>query len=316
MTDILKNSGLIVALPHENDYVAGTTSPLKPEFKTWDWVPYLPSEERQSSKVFDALACVSFSALNCLEAQLNWYLANNKLPETTKRFLYENGYIVDEKVNLSDRFLAKASGTTKNGNYLQKVADTLRHFGAVPEHLWAWDKETFDWNAYYGEIPGEVKEQGLRFLEHFDISYQWLFGAGYDDYLQYAPIQTALYTCPGWNNPPVEWCGATTSNHAVMKYDNYTIFDTYEPFNKVLSGAYEIPWRMQIIITPKKLTFMKLVIKGTEQYLEDSAGRHWHIYNAASLTALLDAGVINTLTPTPVETINDTGKEFVVLVRE
>lgn len=63
-------------------------------------------------------------------------------------------------------------------------------------------------------------------------------------------------------------------------------------------------------------TMLKLIIKNTEQYLRAPDGRDWHVYNSSTLHDLLAAGIISSLNPEPVASINDTGREFVSLVRE
>lgn len=67
---------------------------------------------------------------------------------------------------------------------------------------------------------------------------------------------------------------------------------------------------------PTEPNMLKLVILGSEQYLVDKDGKAWHIYNAATLNNLYASGIISTLTPEPVSSVNDTGKEFVILTQE
>lgn len=61
---------------------------------------------------------------------------------------------------------------------------------------------------------------------------------------------------------------------------------------------------------------MKLVLLGQEQYLRDKDGNDYHVYNVATLQGLFQAGIIPSLTPEPVDSITDIGKEFVILTRE
>jgi hypothetical protein len=117
MTGDVKNLGVMLGQRQE-DYIAGATSPLPyvVNVPDGDWTPYMPSGERQASRKADSMACVSFSALNCVEAQI-------------KR-------LTGIEINLSDRALAKLSNTTANGNYLWRVGDALRKFGAPLESAW------------------------------------------------------------------------------------------------------------------------------------------------------------------------------------
>ena len=60
---------------------------------------------------------------------------------------------------------------------------------------------------------------------------------------------------------------------------------------------------------------LKLVIDGTEQSVVGKDGELYHIYNAATLKALSDIGIISG-DPVPVSGEPDSGREIVVLVRE
>ena len=61
---------------------------------------------------------------------------------------------------------------------------------------------------------------------------------------------------------------------------------------------------------------LKLVIKDTEQYIRGKDGKDYHIYNLATLNAAFSAGIISSLIPEVVQSINDSGKDFVVLMQE
>ena len=76
MNNLKENSGVINLGLTNADYVAGT---LPYEVVCRDWKPYLPTGEKQSNRYFDTMACVTFSALNTLETQLNYQMANGTL---------------------------------------------------------------------------------------------------------------------------------------------------------------------------------------------------------------------------------------------
>ena len=48
------------------------------------------------------------------------------------------------------------SGTTKEGNYLTKVGDSIRNDGLVPESVWGVDDSIKTWDDYYSEIPENI----------------------------------------------------------------------------------------------------------------------------------------------------------------
>ena len=117
------------------------------------------------------------------------------------------------------------AGHTRQGNYLNIVADTARKNGLVSEAAWP-APENFTWETYYSEIPQEVKDRAKKEFP-FTIAYEWIptDKASLLAHLQHAPIQI---TIPG-KNP----------NHAVVLVaivDNlYYYYDSYAPHLKTMS---------------------------------------------------------------------------------
>lgn len=253
------NYGVIIVPPTKTDFIAGVRGGIVPEIRnpSGNWENYLPDPEWQNSIYFDTRACVSFSATNCIEAQVNFMLEKGEITrEEIADWLDSDG-----NFNLSDRFLAKMSGTTFNGNTLQKVADTLRHIGIVSEKDWHYPRlqrePVFDWDEYYQEPPQWVKDKALKFLEIFEIKYEWVV-ENHAEHLKHAPLQISLPLCPDWNTGEVPACGLTNATHAVTLFNilinkAHEIFDSYNPFAKTLAPGYPIPWAMKIIINKKPM---------------------------------------------------------------
>lgn len=228
----------------------------------------LPDVEWQVKSNLDVFACVTFSALNCIETVFAFLLANDGLSEKAKTFLRENGYIAPSgKVNFSDRFTAKMSGTTKNGNYLTNVGESARNDGLVPEADWPFiDRvpgQTDDeyWNAYYAEIPEEVKAKGKRFREVFRTWYEWVLVGNGDaavtpllDALPYGPVQIAAPICSPWDGSAVvKRCGSTRAQHATMiygyeRFKDWKDFDHYKASQKLLTWNYYMPYGLQYFV--------------------------------------------------------------------
>lgn len=142
MTDVTipsHNTGVILGSGTENLWVGGTI-PYEVRLESGDWRPLAPVHEKQKDPL-ETMACVTFSCLNTLELQYALF---------------------GEKVNFSDRFLAKMSGTTPNGNYLDRVADTARTIGLVDESVWANQPKATTWAQYYAEIPQEIKNKAVK----------------------------------------------------------------------------------------------------------------------------------------------------------
>jgi len=189
-----------------------------------DWTAWLPIPENQSGYGFDCYGCVSFSALNCIETLLS-----------------RMGIVS----NLSDRFLAKMSGTLQGvGNTVAQVADTIRHKGDVDESVWPYDRKTMNsWDKFYSEIPQEVKDEALDLLKHYEITYEFVRYADIKEALKYAPLQVGVYA---WLDPVngVYPCDKDKpQNHLVMlfKYDDEGypyIFDHYNQSIKKLAKDF------------------------------------------------------------------------------
>lgn len=254
-----KNTGVRIQKPLGTDFVAGGETGIiyKEILPTGDWTPYLPTPERQAGKFFDTMACVTFSALNSLEAQIERMRATT-LSESNENWLKNNGYIrADGKCNFSDRFTAKMSGTTHQGNYLGAVWDSIRNHGVLPEKDWKFDQDKFDWDSYYAEIPQELKNKALKFLEIFETKYEWVVGiSNIDNHIKQAPIQIISKVCNPWATTEIIPSCGSGSQHATLlinkDIDHFDIFDQYEPFSKRLALDFAIPYMMRGVIEVKK----------------------------------------------------------------
>ncbi|MCH7535315.1 MAG: hypothetical protein IH948_06155 [Bacteroidetes bacterium] len=248
--DLKKNTGLLL-VEQESDFFAGALPYEERVGKGWkEW---LPTKELQKIDGFETFGCVSFSHNNCVETQINWMIAQSKLSAKTLTFLDHNGYLFEGLLNVSDRYLAKVSNTSKRGNSCQKVADAGRHFGYVPETLWAFP-ETKEWNEYYKEIPMEAMKMGKKFLDHFDISYEIIPKSQMKKHLKHAPLQIGSATCPDWHNDEIIQSCDWRPTHATMIYAGdgtyWSDFDHYNNYKKKLVWDYPIPFVMKIVVTP------------------------------------------------------------------
>lgn len=281
-----QNTGLLIRPPSPTDWVAGAETGMSGLViePTGQFDVYLPDEESQfmppaggANWVFDSSACVSCSGLNKVETLLNRMIANGTMPATHFKFLKDNGYIsFSGKVNLSDRFTAKMSGTTKQGNYLDAVGDSIRTLhGVVPEGKWPFPRmddlpgdanNDARWNRYYAEVPQDVQALGRKFLTYFKINREWILlgqsdNAKLREYLKRGPIQIAAKICSPWNSnegmAPIKACGCDTG-HATMLYGftadgSLKLFDSYKSYRKLLADDYCIQWAVQYTAVPLAL---------------------------------------------------------------
>ena len=215
------NYGLIDKPPRETDYLAGIGNAVAVPVLLEDrnWIPLLSRSEKQHGLYFDTMGCVSFSALNCIEAILNLKIKLGLIHGDDLAWLKEKGYLNDNgKVNFSDRFTAKMSGTTEVGNWLYKVGDSIHNDGLVPESVWPYPRDQITRDEYYKEIPQKIKDLGKEFITRFQINYEWVKGVeNFYENLKYSPLQITL---KAWSNPNADGVYPRIEgrpNHAVTK---------------------------------------------------------------------------------------------------
>lgn len=266
-----KNTGVLIeAVVPPTDFVAGAVSGIvyKEEVPSGNWEKWLPTEESQKPNNVDTMACVTFSALNILETQFNRLLEEGLLEAEAVQWLLDNGYIIGGKFNFSDRFTAKMSGTTPNGNYLQLVADSIRNDGLIPEADWK-APANFSWNEYYSNIPPSLIAKGKEFAKRFDVQYEWVL-LGNDGqnrvevlkkHLKQAPIQIASKYNAGACDPV---------QHAYAIYDIDTIaynrFDSYSPYKRNMDLSVCLMWGMKYVTSLKEQVYY--VAAGEKWYVE------------------------------------------------
>ena len=257
--DLNKNTGVIIKEPSPIDWIAGKETGIDFEIvqENAQWDEFLPNGERQRNSFLDFSSCVSFSATNCIEILLNRMIEKGEMSEPNLTWLKNNSYLDENgKLNFSDRFTAKMSGTTKAGNYLTKVGDSIRNDGLVPELIWPTDDSLETWEDYYSEIPDNIKAIGLEFIKRFKINYEWVLCGSSDlekikENLKQAPLQLAAATCTPWNTSEIiNGCGFTT-NHATVLYgfteEYIKDFDSYNPWCKKLALDYGIAYALKYV---------------------------------------------------------------------
>lgn len=267
------NFGLLIEKEiRASDFVMGGETGITHEVRqqNGNWLPYLPTEERQSSVYFDTMACVTFSGLNAIETQVNQLISNGRVSQQQIQRIRELGFFDQNGLfNASDRFNAFCSGTTRNGNYFTRVGDSFRNDGLLPQSDFDYPinqkNPVFDWNDFYIEPGKERREKAKEILKIFDIKYEWVL---YNEFtmneankeklrksLEMCPIWIGTKTCPGWSsNGVVQWCNSKDVNHATLLYslpDYFDDFDHYSPFRKKLAFNYAIPYALRLVVTVK-----------------------------------------------------------------
>jgi len=265
MNNNIEQTGLIIEYPKATDYIAGKETPIKGiKNPSGDWSDKTPKTENQFCATFDTLSCTTFSALNNIEMQLKM------LPESAKNKLYELGF--DSDFNLSDKFNAIMSGTTKQGNTFGNVAESIRKVGFIPEQDLPFGNVS-TWDEYHNpaQITEEMKAKGKKVLDILDIFYDWVFFDQNPDFTddQYIATENAL------KYAPVQMGIQTPASHAINliklgkieNKPNYKIFDHYPDY--VFEGTgYNPHFGLRYSVEPKTIVQVAYPVYTFSRYLK------------------------------------------------
>lgn len=224
----MKNYGLIIEPQVPEDYTFGAFNALDTKFKgrtilqeNSDWHEYLPIAEKQAP-LFETQSCVAHGTLNAIEL--------------LKKRLFLN----DD--NLSDRFVAKLSGTNPvAGNTPKKVADTIRKQWSVFEKEWAMSDSTTV-EEFYKEIPERLKTLAIGRGAEYEFGYEIVQPKDAREALKYSPLCMSVHAWVQGADGVYYFPEGQRENHWVVVWGmqqngDYLIQDTYEPFNKQYRGV-------------------------------------------------------------------------------
>ena len=141
------------------------------------WREFLPVAENQSRGAVEPSSCVPMTVDNCAEILL-------------KR-LYGGDY------DWSDRFLAKMSGNTGEGVTPQAGAQAFKNKGTVKEMDWPFSPDIDTLEKFYSEIPAEIINNALKFLESYDFLHEYVQTSpeALKEGLRYSPLGIGV---PAW----------------------------------------------------------------------------------------------------------------------
>jgi len=236
------NKGLIKDVKDSRDYVYGFSG-IEKEIIRPDGQWQTPEGEIQRGTI-ESMSCTSQSLLNVVEM-----INLNKWKETK---------------DYSDRFLAKCSGTTHNGNTMRTVLETLRkNFGTVREEQWKADYSS--WWTYYAGIPQNILNLGKLWIKSYELQYEEvpLNKTLMMDALKYSPLYVSGFAWHLSNGLYRSYGGA---NHAFTlvgyKENKYWLaFDSYDEFLKKLDWNFRFGNIKSVLLKKKENTFNKELIK-------------------------------------------------------
>jgi len=260
----MKNYGLIIEKPKKEDYFFGSDTKINFEVlqENGNWKPFVPVYEYQNTN-FETMACVSFSALNCLEIMHK------------RKYGYE--------MNWSDRFTSKVSGTTTRGNSLRNVAESIRKTdGIIRQDLWP--NVGKNWQEWYAQIPPNIRGQALNNLDKYFIQYEWV---GTDkntlrEALKTAPVQIGIYAY-GKKVNGVYQRTLNRPNHLITllsigKDGVYECFDHYLGNEyRLLASDYFIGFAMKFNINKITMDFYQRPNDNKIYQFGDDGLYHWII---------------------------------------
>lgn len=261
-----KDKGFLERPVQEKDYIAGK-SPIIHEDRIFDsnWSDYTTDYELQKQNGFEPMDCVTQAIINSIQAQIQWFLDTGKLPERIKTFLFNNNCIVEGKLQFSKKFIAILSETTPLGNYLTKVAQTVREVGVISEAMLPISGKT--WDEFYdtGQITDEMREFGKMLFDKdndnafFTLQYEWVVTPNDGGLLeeQRAKMLHALRHAP----LVIAKSGHCTLKMLGVSKVKWQIVDSYKPFIKDRAWDYNALWVLKVIvdlkINDKKMKLVK-----------------------------------------------------------
>ena len=229
----MKNHGYIYSPRDPKDYVLGGVSFSPHEVLAIDgkWKNHLPAPEKQLSDYFDTISCVSFTVCNAIEALMRRKFAIHS----------EN----------SDRALAIASDTTKNGNTVTKVCEIARKIlGFIPEEMLPFSEDIKSWEEYHSPNPLNKKyyDEGRIWLNKYIFQHEWVDTdpESLKEGLKYSPLGVSVLAWIKSGDYYVKQKGDNDNHFTLLvgyeEGDHWLVYDTYPAsdgvFYKKLSWDY------------------------------------------------------------------------------
>lgn len=209
----------------DSDYRFGGATKLPTNIlrSNGDWKKFLPEIEYQRKNDVETSACVTFATHNALET------------------LFAAQYGM--KVNFSERYTAKLSGTTKDGNSPQKVIEYIRKYiGTIPDTMLPFDDSIKSWDKFYSGIQFNHLLIGLQWILRWNVQHEWVDGTheAMKDALKFSPLGCAVNA---WHLENGLYTRSGSDNHwtLIIDYkdkDHWLVWDSYDKVIKKLEWNY------------------------------------------------------------------------------
>ena len=179
-----------------------------------NWQDFLPVKEFQNLNNVEPYACVIFTMLNCLEAQV-------------KR-------VYGLEMNWSDRFLATVVNTRGGGCSPHEAAEFLRKIGVVPQDVWPFDSSINTTDKFFEKLPPKLYELAREFNEEWDFRHEFVTPTpeAITEALKCSPLLMSVYAWKREGDIYIKPKGAQ-DNHATTLFMESEgkwrrVFDSYD----------------------------------------------------------------------------------------
>jgi hypothetical protein len=217
----------------KTDWILGANSPLdlKVRVPSKNWKPYTSEHEIQVYNVgyndsYDTSLCTQYASTDVIEHIINWELMNDNVPLTIKNWLDQEGYLVNGRLEISERLGGANSDMTPSGTYLYKAADAIRNLGIVPQSKLPLAKN-FNDNINPNLISEEIYALGRKSKEYIMINWNWVDRSQVSEVLKDSPLIATV----NFANGDGILSPTGRHNHAIMvageESDHYVIDDSY-----------------------------------------------------------------------------------------
>ena len=231
--EISKNYSGVLLGQQKTDWILGANSPLDLNVRVSDknWKPFTSQHEIQVYNVgysdsYDTSLCTQYSATDVIEHIINWDLENNAVPTAVKDFLTREGYLVNGRLEISERLGGANSEMTPSGTYLYKAANAIKNLGIVPQSKLPLSSSFID-NINHLLIPEEVYNLGKKSKEYITINWNWADKSQVSEALKDSPLMATVKYADGEGILKPQG----SHNHAIMvageESDHYIIDDSY-----------------------------------------------------------------------------------------
>jgi len=225
-------SGVLLG-QQKTDWILGANSPLnlKVRVPNKDWKTYSSAHEIQLYNIgysdsYDTSLCTQYASTDVMEHIINWDLANNKVPAVVKDFLQRDGYLVNGRLEISERLGGANSEMTPSGTFLYKAANAIKNLGIIPQSKLPLASSFID-NINPLLIPQDVYNLGKKSKKYITINWNWVDRSQVSEVLKDSPLLATVK----FANGDVILRPQGIHNHAIMVAgeadDHYVIDDSY-----------------------------------------------------------------------------------------